>query len=244
MKLPKKVPNTYQYSFIVGSALRYALHRHSYATGLTARYIQEHWKYLDEESRHNIIRDLRTHIEAVGEDWSKDSLKSVDLRIWQELLEWANIAIHPSSRYTYTPKSPRVDSIPPELCTIEEARVILGLKDRSAINMRSKRFQKLRYTRVCYNKTTITLFNRAEVEALRYKPIPQGYITLKKAKLLLGYSATTSDSTALSCLKKHNIPRVLVKAHHSHLAWQESAVKQLAKQKNNTMNTNRKGRNE
>lgn len=234
MKLPKKVPNTYQYSFIVGSALRYALHRHSYATGLTARYIQDHWKYLDEESRHNIIRDLRLHIEAVGEEWSKDSLKSVDLRIWRELLEWANIAIQPVTGSTYTPKSPRVDSIPPELCTIEEARVILGLKDRSAINRRSKRFQKLRYTRVCYNKSTITLFNRAEVEALLYKPIPKGYISLKEAKLLLGYSENTSDPTAFSYLKNHNVPHILVKAHHSYYAWQESAVKQLAKRRHET----------
>ena len=102
MNLPKKVPNTYQYSFIVGSALRYALHRHSYATGLTARYIQDHWKYLDEESRHNIIRDLRTHIAAVQEEWSQDSLKSVDLRIWQELLDWANIAIQPITKIHLT----------------------------------------------------------------------------------------------------------------------------------------------
>lgn len=226
MKIPKRIPNTYQYSFIVGSALRYALHRHSYATGLTARYIQDHWKYLDEEARHNIIRDLRTHIETVGEEWRKDSLKSIDLRIWQELLEWANIAIQPKPIVAPT-KYPRIDAIPPELCTTEEAMAILDLK--AIGSLRSNRFKKLRFTIVCHNGRQKKLYNRKEIESYRYDPPPAGYVSTREAKSILGYSEKYADSYATSYLKKHNAPHVLVKAHHSYYAWEEDTVRHIAK---------------
>lgn len=226
--LPKRVPNTLEYSFIVGSALRYALRRHSYATGLTASYIKEHWWYLDPNARENIKRDLKEHIAAVQDEWRKDSLKSFNLTLWKSLLEWAETAPLRKRSNRYVPKGTRINSIPPELCTAKEACEILGIK---SISPHKPRFKHLHFSQVCYMGTSVTLYNRKEIEALCYKPAPKGYVSTKEAKLILGYPETTSDTTALLCMKYHNVPRVFVQAHHPHYAWQLHAVQQLAKKR-------------
>ena len=74
------------FGFIVGSALRYAQWRHSYAVPLIADYICDNWQYLNEQTRYNIIRDIEKHLEQVKDDWDKDPLCRTDLKTWQCLL--------------------------------------------------------------------------------------------------------------------------------------------------------------
>lgn len=74
------------YGFIVVSALRYALWRHSYAVSLTADYIRDNWQYLNEKTRHNIILDIEEHLENVRDEWANDPLCDMDLKTWENLL--------------------------------------------------------------------------------------------------------------------------------------------------------------
>lgn len=74
------------YCFIVQSALRYALWRHSYAVSLTANYIRDNWQYLNEQTRYNIIRDIEEHLENVKDEWANDPLCDMDLKTWTNLL--------------------------------------------------------------------------------------------------------------------------------------------------------------
>ena len=87
----------------------------------------------------------------------------------------------------YIPKNPKIDAIPPALCTVEEAARILGLKNRSSIDLRKPRFSKLSYALVSFKGSSIVLLNRKEVENLKHKPVPDGYITTREAGVLLGY---------------------------------------------------------
>lgn len=70
--------------FIVGSALRYALYRHSYAPSLVADYIRRHWLKLDANTQHNILRDLSELLEDCKE-WQNDPCNSIDYATWQNL---------------------------------------------------------------------------------------------------------------------------------------------------------------
>ena len=74
------------FGFIVGSALRYALWRHSYAVSLTANYIRDNWQYLNEQTRYNITRDIEEHLEEVKDEWANDPLCGMDLETWTNLL--------------------------------------------------------------------------------------------------------------------------------------------------------------
>lgn len=74
------------YGFIVVSALRYALWRHSYAVSVTANYIRKNWQYLNEQTRYNIIRDIEEHLENVKDEWANDLLCDMDLKTWTYLL--------------------------------------------------------------------------------------------------------------------------------------------------------------
>lgn len=121
----------------------------------------------------------------------------------------------------------RITEIPPELCTAVEAAKILGLSHRGSVNHRAKRFKNLRYTVVCHHGVALTLYNRKDIEALHYKPIPEGYITTKEAGKLLGYPDGTVAPTILLYLKNHNVPHKRVISHHAFLIWEEKAVKKL-----------------
>lgn len=74
------------YGLIVLSALRYALWRHSYTVSVTADYIRDNWQYLNDQTRYNIVRDIKEHLENVKDEWANDPLCSMDLETWTNLL--------------------------------------------------------------------------------------------------------------------------------------------------------------
>lgn len=123
-------------------------------------------------------------------------------------------------------KTQRIDSIPPELCTMPELEAILGIK-RFPVLRHKKRFSKLRFAEVFYQGKRIHLFNRAEVEALRYKGMPKGYILSKEAAALLG--VTTLHDSVVKHLTEHGIKPKWVKAHHSYRAWKKSDIEAFAR---------------
>lgn len=75
-----------KHDFILLCALRYALWRHSYAPSLVAEYIEENWNKLERNTKFHIIRDLTEHINNVREEWQNDTLCSIDLTTWENLL--------------------------------------------------------------------------------------------------------------------------------------------------------------
>ena len=122
----------------------------------------------------------------------------------------------------------RIDVIPPELCTQKEASQILGLK--SSCNLcKEHRFQALQFAYVIYNGNRIKLYNRKAVEALKYEPRPDGYIDANEAQRILGITVTVNHSAVLQIMKRYSVPRVWVKAHHSHWVWERKAVEKLKK---------------
>lgn len=76
------------YGFIVGSALRYALWRHSTAPSITADYIRNNWQYLDDFTRSFIESEVEEHIANVADEWARDTIKLIDLDTWVQLIEW------------------------------------------------------------------------------------------------------------------------------------------------------------
>lgn len=128
-------------------------------------------------------------------------------------------------------KYPRIDSIPPELCTAEEAAQILGLKSRWSLNLSIPRYKSLKYALVTFNGKQISLFNRKDIEALRHRPAPEGYITTREAGNILGYTPDTLLPTIYACLKKHEVPRLRMKAAHAFMVWLEKDVREVAKKK-------------
>lgn len=75
-----------KHDFILLCALRYAIWRHSYAPSLVAEYIEENWDKLERNTKFHIIRDLTEHINDVRGEWQNDTLCSIDLDTWQNLL--------------------------------------------------------------------------------------------------------------------------------------------------------------
>lgn len=117
--------------------------------------------------------------------------------------------------------------IPSELVTRKEAMEILGIKSDAVFNR--KRFNSLRYTAVIYKGSQIILYNRKEVEALKYKPCPDGYINIEEAMKILGLA---SKSHICDLLRDHGLIPVRVKAHHSYYAWNREAVENVKKTRN------------
>lgn len=117
--------------------------------------------------------------------------------------------------------------IPSELVTRKEAMEILGIKSDAVFNR--KRFNSLRYTAVIYKGSQIILYNRNAVEALKYKPCPDGYINTKEAMKILGLSG---QCYVCNLLRNHGLIPVRVKAHHSYYAWNREAVENVKKIRN------------
>lgn len=121
---------------------------------------------------------------------------------------------------------PRIDSIPPELCTREEAAAILGLKHKNSACSASKRYKHLLFTEVVHNGRRKLLYNRKQVEALVYPIEPSDYITVAEASVMLNYSVNRPRACA-PFLKKHGIPRKWVWNHHAYYVYSRKAVEAL-----------------
>lgn len=121
---------------------------------------------------------------------------------------------------------PHIDTIPPELCTREEAAAILGLKHTNSACSASKRYKQLLFTEVVHNGKRKMLFNRKQVESLVYPIKPDDYITVGEASTMLNYSVNRPCSCA-SLLKKHGIPRKWVWNHHAYFVYSRKAVEAL-----------------
>ena len=117
-----------------------------------------------------------------------------------------------------------LDEIPPELITRKEAAELLGIGVAGGCN---KRLRHLPCVEVVYKNRRIYVYNRTAVEALKYKPAPAGYITTREACKLLGYSSNCGTHVN-DLMRKHNVPRKWITAHHSHFVWKKSAVEKLA----------------
>lgn len=74
------------YGCIVLCAMRYAIGRRTYMTGLVADYIKENWFYINRQDRDNMLRDLSediAHSEANPDiRWLGDAC---DVAAWMEL---------------------------------------------------------------------------------------------------------------------------------------------------------------
>ena len=120
----------------------------------------------------------------------------------------------------------RLDTIPPQLCTRAEACAILGLK-RNNLNLSQPRFANLRHIRAIVNGYAIILFNRAQVEAIRYPTeTPADYMHMQEIMQLFNNQNYYSVS---DILKRSNTPRKLIPAHHSHYVYLRTAVLQTHK---------------
>ena len=128
---------------------------------------------------------------------------------------------------SYIPKLIRIDAIPPELCTRREAAEILGLKCYENVHHNHKRFKNLRFTTVSLNGQKTTLFNRKEVEALRYKPAPEGYLTTRQAGDIIGFPSGANFTTIYSFLKRRKVTQAVVQAHHNYYVWKRKEVEKL-----------------
>ena len=53
-----KISKSYDDQFIVIAAFRYCLSRHSYAPGLFVRWLEKHWKQLDDRNRHLSLKEI------------------------------------------------------------------------------------------------------------------------------------------------------------------------------------------
>ena len=72
------------YGNIVCSAVRYALGRHTYIVPLTADYVLQHWQYIDECSKHNVLSDIDRFLTTTP---IKDEWGDFDRARWQCLYD-------------------------------------------------------------------------------------------------------------------------------------------------------------
>ena len=122
----------------------------------------------------------------------------------------------------------RIDEIPAELCTRKEALEILGLRTTCQHRTRS-----LPFSYVVYNGQRIILYNRKSVEALRYKPCPDGYVSTKEACKIIGISPKANDYL-IKLLQKHSVNKIWVEAYHSYYAWKREDVECVKKLRDKT----------
>lgn len=120
---------------------------------------------------------------------------------------------------------PRVEVIPPELCTRKEAAEILGLRPNSAC-AKSKRYKVLRFAEVVYKNKRVLLYNRKEVEALVYPIQPEDCISTKEASKLLNY-CVNHPSAVTRFLARHGIPRKWQESRHSYFVYPRKEVEAL-----------------
>lgn len=137
----------------------------------------------------------------------------------------------------YIPKtSARITAVPPELCTRKELCAILGIKDTSGRAYRkNSRLKTLHYTAVILNGRRLYLYNRAEVEALKYPEPPANHVTTLEACHILGYTHIKDSygtSTIRSKLYAHGLTPVYVRAAHTSLYWNKADILALKKKLN------------
>lgn len=121
-----------------------------------------------------------------------------------------------------------IDEIPAELCTRREATEILGLNNCGAFNSEN-RLMKLPTVHVVYKGNRIVLYNRRMIEALKYKPVPDGYISTKEACKILN---RIHESSAVWFMRRCGIERVWVERHHSGWYWNRAEVEAAKNRKN------------
>lgn len=74
------------FGLIVGSALRYALPRHSYIVSTVADFIKRHWdKPAIQRQRHTILQDLKEFLDYRNEE--DEAFGGMDYRAWQNLYD-------------------------------------------------------------------------------------------------------------------------------------------------------------
>lgn len=74
------------FGLIVGSALRYALPRHSYIVQTVADFIERHWlKPGIQRQRHTILRDIKEFLDSRNEE--NEMFGGMDYRAWQNLYD-------------------------------------------------------------------------------------------------------------------------------------------------------------
>lgn len=75
---------------VVSCALRYALPRSTYITGLMAGVVRSTWSQLGDQQavvRKDIVEHL-LHWDRWGKDQPSAALHEIDIRVWRELLAW------------------------------------------------------------------------------------------------------------------------------------------------------------
>lgn len=130
---------------------------------------------------------------------------------------------------SYTPKTAiRLTSVPPQLCTRKELCEILGMRPTSGRAYHAnKRLRTLRYTPVILNGKHTFLYNRAEVEALKYPDPPANHVNTYEAAQLLGLSHWKFPACASNVkviLRKHGLTPILVYSAHPSHYWDKTAV--------------------
>lgn len=97
MQTPLITDNDYL-GHIVAFALRYALWRHSAAPSVVSHFIKNNITHPAlAQDRHRYIEEIEEHLANVTEDWSKDTLCSIDLGTWQELLAFLKSSTLPAT---------------------------------------------------------------------------------------------------------------------------------------------------
>lgn len=72
------------FGLIVGSALRYALPRHSYMVFVVADFIKRHWQNpAIQRQRHTILRDIKEFLDERNEEY--EMFGGMDYRAWKNL---------------------------------------------------------------------------------------------------------------------------------------------------------------
>lgn len=134
---------------------------------------------------------------------------------------------------------PRIDEIPPGLVTREDAAKILGFTNMQSVTKHNKRLRDLKPIGVRYRGCYILLYKREDVEALRFEPMPEGYITSEEAAKILNFPNYKSRCSILLRLRKLNIPCFWHEQHHSQWVWKREAVLAAKQAMENTILSNK-----
>ena len=73
-----------EYHFIILSALRYALYRHTYIPGVVAAYIKRNWQSIPPNTQYTITKDLQEHLRYFAA-WQTNPSWQIDYATWQNL---------------------------------------------------------------------------------------------------------------------------------------------------------------
>lgn len=125
----------------------------------------------------------------------------------------------------------QMDEIPHELITRKDAAKILGCSYSNISSNNIRRFARLSKKYVCHNGRQIVLLRRAEVEALAYVDIPDGYITTDKAAEILNLQQD-SNSGKIAALLRLNLKRKWHISSHSRWIWEKDEVEAKRKELN------------